>query len=91
MPHRGRAPTHPFPVAARRAQEIDPYAHLVDLLQRIDRYPATRATQRVPRRWKTLFAAPGALIHTPSSTEQDTARGLLTLARPFERPDEKRH
>jgi transposase len=39
-----------------RLHAIDPYAYLVDVLQRIALHPARDVEQLMPRRWKTLFA-----------------------------------
>lgn len=39
-----------------RLQRIDPYAYLVDVLQRVAEHPASRVEELTPRRWKTLFA-----------------------------------
>ena len=36
--------------------EIDPHAHLVDVLQRIDTHPAKDLEQLIPRNWKQRFA-----------------------------------
>jgi transposase len=36
--------------------EVDPYAYLVDVLQRIDSHPFARVEELTPRRWKELFA-----------------------------------
>ncbi len=40
-----------------RLHNVDPYAYLVDVLQRIALHPARDVEQLTPRRWKTLFAA----------------------------------
>jgi transposase len=40
-----------------RLHDIDPYDYLVDVLQRIDRHPASEAHLLTPRRWKQHFAA----------------------------------
>jgi len=40
-----------------RLHEIDPYAYLVDVLQRIALHPARDVAQLTPRQWKTRFAA----------------------------------
>lgn len=40
-----------------RLHKVDPYDYLVDVLQRIDRHPASQVEQLTPRVWKTLFAA----------------------------------
>jgi len=39
-----------------RLHEVDPYAYLVDVLQRIDQHPANRVDELVPRAWKDRFA-----------------------------------
>jgi transposase len=44
-------------IATCRLQGISPYTYLVDVLQRIDAHPATRAHELTPRLWKELFAA----------------------------------
>jgi len=36
--------------------DIDPYAYLVDVLQRIDRHPAAAVHLLIPRLWKQRFA-----------------------------------
>ena len=38
-----------------RVQGIDPYAYLVDVLQRIDTHPAREVELLTPRLWKTEF------------------------------------
>jgi hypothetical protein len=35
---------------------IDPYTHLVDILQRISEHPASRVAELTPRFWKQHFA-----------------------------------
>jgi transposase len=40
-----------------RLHEISPYDYLVDVLQRIDRHPASRVAELTPRLWKEHFAA----------------------------------
>jgi transposase len=40
-----------------RLHEVDPYAWLVDVLQRIDRHPASRVGELIPRAWKDNFAS----------------------------------
>jgi transposase len=40
-----------------RVHDIDPYDYLVDVLQRIDRHPASQVHLLTPRRWKQHFAA----------------------------------
>lgn len=39
-----------------RLHKINPYDYLVDVLQRIDRHPASRVSELTPRLWKTHFA-----------------------------------
>lgn len=39
-----------------RLHGVDPYAYLVDVLQRISLHPAREVEQLTPRRWKALFA-----------------------------------
>ncbi len=39
-----------------RLHGIDPYTYLVDVLQRIDRHPASRVNELTPRVWKEMFA-----------------------------------
>ena len=39
-----------------RLQGVDPYAYLVDVLQRISAYPAKQVIDLTPRVWKTKFA-----------------------------------
>lgn len=43
-------------LATCRLHEVDPYAYLVDVLQRIDEHPASRVDELVPRVWKETFA-----------------------------------
>jgi hypothetical protein len=40
-----------------RLHGIDPYAYLVDVLQRISEHPASRVAELTPRLWKEHFAA----------------------------------
>jgi transposase len=40
-----------------RLHQIDPYAYLVDVLQRVGQHPAKRVQELTPRLWKQLFAA----------------------------------
>lgn len=40
-----------------RLHGVDPYAYLVDVLQRISLHPAREVAALTPRRWKALFAA----------------------------------
>jgi len=40
-----------------RLHDVNPYAYLVDVLQRIDQHPASRVDELVPRVWKDKFAA----------------------------------
>jgi hypothetical protein len=39
-----------------RLHGVDPYAYLVDVLQRIAEHPASRVGELTPREWKTRFA-----------------------------------
>lgn len=39
-----------------RAQGVDPFTYLVDVLQRIDTHPASDVASLTPRLWKTRFA-----------------------------------
>jgi len=39
-----------------RLQGVDPYAYLVDVLQRISMHPASRVIELTPREWKARFA-----------------------------------
>ncbi len=43
-------------LATCKLQDVDPYAYLVDVLQRVGQHPAKRAVELTPRVWKTLFA-----------------------------------
>ena len=43
-------------IASCRLHDIDPYVYLVDVLQRIDRHPASQVEQLIPRLWKQRFA-----------------------------------
>ncbi len=40
-----------------RLQEVDPYTYLVDVLQRVERHPASDDAKLTPRLWKEHFAA----------------------------------
>jgi transposase len=40
-----------------RLQGVDPYTYLVDVLQRVDRHPASDVAALTPRLWKERFAA----------------------------------
>ena len=42
-------------LATCRLQGVDPYAYLVDVLQRVGQHPAKRAVELTPRVWKTMF------------------------------------
>ena len=39
-----------------RLQGVDPYAYLVDVLQRISVHPASRVAELTPREWKARFS-----------------------------------
>jgi hypothetical protein len=39
-----------------RLQGVDPYAYLVDVLQRISVHPASRVAELTPREWKMRFS-----------------------------------
>ena len=39
-----------------RLHDVNPYDYLVDVLQRVDRHPATRVAELTPRLWKETFA-----------------------------------
>lgn len=39
-----------------KLQGVDPYVYLVDVLQRVDRHPASRVQELTPRIWKEKFA-----------------------------------
>lgn len=43
-------------LATCRLQDVDAYAYLVDVLQRVGQHPAKRAVELTPRVWKTMFA-----------------------------------
>ena len=43
-------------LATCKLQEVDGYAYLVDVLQRVGQHPAKRAVELTPRVWRTLFA-----------------------------------
>ena len=43
-------------LATCKLQDVDGYAYLVDVLQRVGRHPAKRTVELTPRVWKTLFA-----------------------------------
>ena len=43
-------------LATCELQGVDPYAYLVDVLQRVGKHSASRAVELTPRMWKTLFA-----------------------------------
>ena len=40
-----------------RLQGVDPYTHLVDVLQRINAHPAHRVCELTTREWKARFAS----------------------------------
>ena len=40
-----------------RLQDVDPYTYLVDVLQRVERHPASDVARLTPRLWKEQFAA----------------------------------
>lgn len=44
-------------LATCRLQGIDPYTYLVDVLQRVERHPASDVAKLTPRLWKEHFAA----------------------------------
>jgi hypothetical protein len=37
-------------IVSARLHDIDPFTYLVDVLQRIDRHPASQSEQLIPRR-----------------------------------------
>lgn len=39
-----------------RLHVVDPYAYLVDVLQRVGEHPDSRVVELTPREWKTRFA-----------------------------------
>ena len=39
-----------------KLQGVDPYAYLVDVLQRVGQHPAKHIVELTPRVWKTTFA-----------------------------------
>lgn len=43
-------------IATCRLQGVDPYAYLVDVLQRVNTHPARRVHELTPRLWKERFA-----------------------------------
>jgi len=43
-------------LATCRLQDVDAYAYLVDVLQRVGQHPAKRTVELTPRVWKTMFA-----------------------------------
>jgi len=53
-------------------QGVNPYTYLVDVLQRIDRHPASRVIELTPRVWKDLYA------ENPLRSDLDKARGPPT-------------
>lgn len=44
-------------VATCRLQDVDPYTYLVDVMQRVDRHPASAVLELTPRVWKARFGA----------------------------------
>jgi len=38
-----------------KLQGIDPYTYLVDVMQRVDRHPASKVDELIPRNWKEKF------------------------------------
>jgi len=54
-----------------RLQGVDPYTYLVDVLQRVDRHPASDVAALTPRRWKERFADdPLCSARRPTSQER---------------------
>ena len=51
-----------------RLQGVDPYAYLVDVLQRISEHPASQVFDLTPRLWKTRFS------HNPVKSDLVLAR-----------------
>jgi hypothetical protein len=43
-------------LATCRRHDVDPYAYLVDVLQRINTLPASRVAELTPREWAKRFA-----------------------------------
>ena len=43
-------------LATCRLQGVDPYTYLVDVLQRVERHPASKVATLIPRLWKEHFA-----------------------------------
>ena len=52
-----------------RLHQIDPYAYLVDVLQRVGQHPASRVAELTPRLWKEHFAQHPlrSALHTPQT------------------------
>jgi hypothetical protein len=44
-------------ISTCKLQDVDPYAYLVDVLQRVDVHPANDVIALTPRLWKEKFAA----------------------------------
>ncbi len=44
-------------ISTCRLHEIDVYAYLIDVLQRVGRHPASRVAELTSRLWKQHFAA----------------------------------
>ena len=44
-------------LATCRRHDVDPYAYLVDVLQRINELPASRVAELTPREWARQYAA----------------------------------
>ena len=44
-------------LATCRRHDVDPYTYLVDVLQRINEWPASRVAELTPRQWAKRFAA----------------------------------
>lgn len=38
-----------------KLQGVDPYTYLVDVMQRVDRHPASKVDELIPRNWKVKF------------------------------------
>lgn len=38
-----------------KLQGVDPYTYLVDVMQRVDRHPASKVEELIPRNWKVAF------------------------------------
>ena len=63
----------PRPLVTGKLQRVDPYTHLVDVLQRLGPHPAKHVVDPTPRIWKAKFA------DRPLRSDLDGSRDPPTL------------